>query len=345
MANNSTDIRRLMSLMESAQEPMLIEGWLTNLKNKKIKKMGQRERAEMADRLKNEWLKWLGQTNRSGTADDMDRFMRIRIGFKDQDVHQVLSSVLPDEEPQAGEPEASAAPKAQEPNAEDGVPIPKDLNRKLSDFGKVGINVEQNDNKTDPGEIVDNPRKYQMANGDWDRKKITDKLSKMPIGDKLTLGTSTFSRSVGKPENASRDMATSESIMEAEADTEVLDNDIVDDIMDASAARINDEYLLNGPVNDTNDAIADVAASGMAGRQGGTRQGRETSPNTGGPKASGQYDADEMWAILKNDFQKTKPWIESLTRKVKSASSISNMTDSDMQDLGLIAYAFLRART
>ena len=57
------------------------------------------------------------------------------------------------------------------------------------------------------------------------------------------------------------------------------------------------------------------------------------------------HNADEMWAVLKNDFQKTKPWLDSLTRKVKNSSSISEMTDSDMQDLGLIAFAFLRART
>lgn len=341
MASESERIRQLMDLLEGTTKPQILnEGWLSNLKDKKIKKLGAKERAQMADRLKSEWLKWLGQTGREGTMDDMERFMGKRIGFSPEDINHVLDIVYPGEEPEAAAPEAD---KATAPDPEDGIPLPKDLNRKLSDFGEVGIKVEPNDNKVDAGEIVDDPRKYRGANGDWDRKKISNKLAKMPIGDKLTLGSSTFSRSVGDKAEAPKSKVAAESIMEAE-ESDVLDRATVEDIMDVSAGYINDHYLLDGPRNDQADAMADVASNSklQAAGKGTTRQ---STPNTGGAKGSGQYDADEMWSILSTDFQKTKPWLASLTRKVQNAKSIGDMTDSDMQDLGLIAYAFLRART
>jgi hypothetical protein len=337
-----------MDLLEGNSKPQILnEGWVQNLRDKlgakKAQRLGNQERAEMADRLKKEYYKWLGQAGRQGTIEDLERFMAVRIGFTPEDINVVLDEVIPYEDnandEDGTEPEVEKKiktgneTKGDEWDPEEGVPIPKDLNTKLSDFAKLGVAVEVDDKKNEPGEVRDDPRKYRQSNGEWDRKKITAKLDKMPFGDKLTLGTSTFYRSKGdveKPEAV-------ESINEAE-ETDILDRETISAIMDRSAARINDEYLLNGPRNDQAAATAD-AAQQMGGKTG------RLSPNTGGSKPSGQYDAEEMWAILRNDFQKTKPWLESLTRKVKNVDSISKMTDSDMQDLGLIAFAFLRART
>lgn len=356
MANNSTDIRRLMSLVESVQEPALLEGWLTNLKNKRVKRLGDRERAEMADRLKKEWLKWLGQTGRDGNDEDMERFMRVRIGFTEQDIQVVMDKVF-DSEPKASAPaepskdqepakakaqaEPEPAPEPEE-DPDDGIPLPKDLNAKLSDFGKVGIDVEVDDNKKEPGEIVDDPRKYRQADGSWDRKKISDKLGKMPVGDKLTLGRSSFSRSVGEPQNAPSDKVAAESIMEATADVDVLDNKTVDDIMDASAAHINDEYLLNGPVNDTNDAIADMAAQQVAR---GTTSRRSNAKRD--EPASGPYDTQTMNSILKNELEIGDTKLKQITQYVKdnAGKGYGRMQPSDIDVLARIGYALLRTRT
>lgn len=355
MANNSTDIRRLMSLVESVQEPALLEGWLTNLKNKRVKRLGDRERAEMADRLKKEWLKWLGQTGRDGTDEDMERFMRVRIGFKDQDIQVVMDKVFDteptstdrpssdDEEPaKANAPAKPKAVPAPEVDPEDGIPLPTDLNTKLSDFGKVGIDVEVDDNKKEPGEIVDDPKKYFKPDGLWDRKKISDKLSKMPIGDKLTLGKSSFSRSVGEPQNAPTDKTASESITEATVDSDVLDNETVDDLMDASAAHINDEYLLNGPVNDTNDAIADMAAQRAASSSSNRRSNSKRDDSNSGP-----YDAQSMNNILKNELEIGDAKLRQITQYVKdnAGKGYGRMQPSDIDVLARIGYALLRTRT
>lgn len=331
MASESERIRQLMDLLEGNTKPMILnEGWLQNLRNKKIKKLGNKERAEMAQRLKGEWLKWLGQTGRQGTMDDMHRFMKMRIGFEDHDIDAVTHASLEPEEA----PEAEAAPA--EPNEEDGIPLPKDLNAKLSDFGEVGIKVEPKDNKVEPREIVDNPRKYQLANGDWDRKKVSAKLDKMQIGDKLTLGTSTFSRSVGEvPKN--------ESVMEAnEDDAEVLSDDVVDAIFDASAARINDEYLLNGPRNDQASAAADAAAAGLGGNRNSGRQ-----PNDRGEMPSGRYDTKEMLAILQSDLNVSRDKLKKITDHVKknTEEGYAGMQRTDVDVLARIGYALLRART
>jgi hypothetical protein len=358
VANNSSDIRRLMSLVESIQEPVLLEGWLTNLRNKRIRRLGSKERAEMANRLKQEWLKWLGQTGRQGTDDDMDRFMRVRIGFSDKDVAVVKDKVFDDSKTKAdnapsSDTEDQTPPQrkisrgneiddtkgnknnAADSDEDDGVPIPKDLNTKLSDFGKVGVDVEKNDNRKEPGEIKANPKDYRLPNGEWDREKISAQLAKMPVGDKLTLGSATFSRSIGKPQNP---QTQAESIMEADSD--VLSDEVVDDLMDASAGHINDEYLLNGPVNDTNDAIADLASQKMA--QGSSRKSADSKPTSVGP-----YDIQEMSGILKRELEIGDAKLKQITQYVKDTADkgYGRMQDSDIDVLARIGYALLRSRT
>jgi hypothetical protein len=316
--NNTGSIRRLMNLMESIHEPVLIEGWVQNLKNKRLKRLGDQERAQMADRLNKEWLKWLGQTDRQGTMEDMERFMISRIGFTEDDIASVIDPMISDED-QSNEPEASA-------------PEGKTTNQTQADFKGSDITVEPNDNKTDPNEVIDSPRKYLLSNGDWDRKKISAKLARMGVGDKLTLGSSTFTRTLGAK-------ATSESINEAN-DSKILDRATVAAIMDRSAAYINDAYILNGPQNDQDDIAADALANNLGGR----RSASNTPSGSLGKSTSGQYNAAEMYNILKTDFQKNDGWVKSVTRKVMQADSISKMTDADMHDLALLGWALTRAR-
>jgi hypothetical protein len=341
-----------MSLVESTQEPVLLEGWLTNLKNKRIRRLGSKERAEMAHRLKQEWLKWLGQTGRQGTDDDMDRFMRVRIGFSDKDVAVVKDKVFDDSKsptenkPSADSQEQSpperkiarggevASDQESADEKEDGVPLPKDLNTKLSDFGKVGIDVEKDDGKKDHGEIKADPKDYRLSNGEWDREKISAKLANMPVGDKLILGKASFSRSVGKPQNPQTNV---ESIMES--DSQVLDDDVVDELMDASAGHINDEYLLNGPVNDTADAMADLASQKMS-------QGSSSRKSSDKSTSVGPYDITEMSSILKRELEIGDSKLKQITQYVKDTADkgYGRMQDSDIDVLARIGYALLRSR-
>lgn len=345
MANNSQVIRQLMNLMESVQQPTLLEGWVDSLKGKLDRRLGEKERAEMAAKLTKEFYTWLGHSNRVGDTDDMIRFMATRIGFNNHDIQVVMQNAglegadLPDEEPeQDEEPSAPAAPQKKKKPAydpEEGVPLPDDLeNTKLSDYKDVGLEVEKSDGKIEPQEIKDDPRKYTTSNGEWDRQKIRKKLDHMPMGAKLTLGQSTFSRSLG------------ESIMEANEGA--LPRKVVKQIMDAAAAQVNDEYLYNGPERDKDGMNGTTTRSGRnnaRSQDGGEDEGvSPSSPNKPGKAASGQYDAKEMFSILKTDFQKGPAWVESLTRKVMNADTISKMSDADMQDLALLGWALVRAR-
>jgi hypothetical protein len=327
MTNQAQNIRDLMNRISGIQEgrATLMEGWVSNLKDKLNRRLGEKERDALVGRLQGEWNKWLGQTSRSGDMSDLIRFMQVRIGFTDEDIQNIkkeLSDLDASDAPQSAiEPEA---PKTQEP--QDGVPLPKDLNAKLSDFGKVGIDVEKNDNITDPGEIVDNPRKYQLPNGDWDRKKIRSKLDKMNLGDKLTLGSVSFSRTATPgPDNFYK-----ESITEAQGDP--LSRTEVNDILDLAGSYINDKYLYDGPANNANDQ-EDQAPQRSQGNQGPRIYGR-----------SGQYDAKGMNHILVQEIGMTKGRYSSIRDKAERTSSISDMTDQEMSDLSAIGYAFLRSR-
>ena len=359
MANNSDDLRRLMNLMESYQQPKLVEGWVDRLQDKLDRRLGEKERQKMANELSKEYYTWLGHSNRAGTLEDLERFMTHRVGFNDNDIKTVFDNAGLNE-PSGGseEPEAEAdadttqdkkiargheLDQGEEPEAkkgwdpEEGTPIPDDLNTKLSDYKDIG--QEPADDETDPGEIEDDPRKYKASNGDWDRKKISKKLASMPKGAKLTLGSSTFRR-VSK-DDAKDYVDARESIQEAdeaENDSGVIDRAVIKNVMDAAAAQVNDAYLYNGPERDKDHAKA-TAPRGS----GSTRTG-DASPNVPGKAGSGRYDAKEMFAILKTDFEKGPAWVESVTRKVMNAKSISEMTNNDMDDLALLGWALVRAR-
>ena len=354
MASNSERIRQLMDLLEQQAQPQyLTEGWLQNLKNKRVQKLGAKQRAEMAGRLRDEWLNWLGQTGRDGTLDDMLRFMKVRIGFQEDDIDVVLNKVMPEEPADEQEAEKTIArgepEKAKKPgyDPEDGVPLPTDLNAKLSDYAQYGIDVEKADNVEEPGEIIDDPKRYMDSSGELDRKKISKKLDTMKMGDKLTLGRHTFSRTVGDNgtkfhNDPVKGRVAQESIMEAE-ESDVLTPDEVEAFTDQIAARVNDHYFLNGPRNDQAAAMGDVAQnSKLSGAAASTKTG--ATPNQPGKSPSGQYDAKEMYNILKTDFQKGEAWVNSLTRKVMQADSVSKMSDSDMHDLALLGWALVRAR-
>lgn len=369
MANNSDELRRLMNLMETVQQPTLVEGWVDNLKTKMDRRMGEKERAKMAAELTKEYYTWLGHSKRVGALDDLERFMTHRVGFNDNDIKVVLDQAglsQPAEKPTAddaevkptkAEPAASTTKSAETPaseekpkeyDAEEGVPIPQDLNTKLSDYKDIGNGVEQTkaDNEMDPGEIKDDPRKYQAKSGEWDRSKINDKLSKMPVGAKLTLGKSTFRRVKGN--QTATDFidprAKTESINEANA--QALSRSTIRDVMDAVAAQVNDEYLYNGPERDRDGEKPVGRAAGRASADNSATDGAEKAPTTNKPgkAASGSYDAKEMFNILKVDFEKGETWVNTLTRKVMNAKSISEMADSDMQDLALLGWALVRAR-
>lgn len=363
MANNSDDIRRILNLMESVAQTTLLEGWVSNLADKfNGKSLGNKERAQMADELKKEYYQWLGQTNRSGTIDDMNRFMTHRVGFNDSDIDTVLSKAGVTAPEAEAEPEADADQKIKtgaelggkkKPgfDPEEGVPVPDNLDTKMSDFKDLGIEKTKADNKEEPQEVIDNPKKYQLAGGDWDRKKISKKLDGMPLGAKLTLGQTTFARTVGDDAtdfyNDRADGVPVESINEAAAEG-VLDKQTVAAIMDATAARVNDEYLLNGPERDK-----DINAGMAGGRNGNgngyarnqSQAGRKPSENKPGKAGSGQYDSQEMVDILKRDFdiKNAKSFVDSLTRKVMQ-NPIESMSDNDMHDLSLLGWAFIRAR-
>lgn len=391
MSNNSSDIRNLMNLLENVQktEPTLLEGWVDNLKQKIHGHLGTKERQQLAGRLQKEWSTWLGQTRRQGTLDDMERFMKIRIGFKDQDIENVLKTSgfeYGDEEPETDEPKANDTPAARqtikktnpnatsepkgEPDAEEGTPLPTDLDTKLSDYKDIKPGEQPNGSDESEAEgkpykvYQENPKNYMNGN-EWDEAKLRKRKSQLKPGEELHLGNRKFRKPWPGDESNNfvdpRTMKADESINEAETATDnatddtdvrnkVLAPDQVAEIMDASAAQINDEYLYNGPENEKKDAAAARALSQVGGRRnafrvpGAGNLGADLGPNEGGRKGSGTYDTAEMLDVLQTvNYNKSR--VPSLERKVAKATSISEMTDQDMQELALIGFAFLRART
>ena len=325
MANNSDDIRRLMNLVESIQEPILLEGWVQGLRDKlgdkKAARLGAAERAKMADRLTKEYFAWLGQTNRSGNTQDLTRFMSARIGFTDADIDAVMGSNEP-----ADNVSDTSAPEDDEPQAE---PTPE--------LEKAGVQVEPDNHEQEPDEEVDDPRQYQDNDGKWDQGKILSKLRTMPPGAKLTLGKSSFFK--GKNQK----VFNGEPIEEATA-SEVVSRKEVRSIMDRAAARINDEYLLNGPKNDQAAIAADTA-----GKTKGRPAPAAAEPKDKGKLPSGQYDVKEILYTLVNSLEVPKAHISSMTNHVamaeKSGKGFSRMTKSDQELLAKIGYAFIKSRT
>jgi len=320
VANNSDDIRRLMNLMEGIREPTLLEGWVDGLKNKIHGHLGNQQRKQMANELKKEYYTWLGQTDRRGTIDDMVRFMAYRIGFKDDDIEAVLSRIGYD---------SNEIESAEDDEEEDR---PEQTIRKGSEVQDDPEEEPESDEPKEPEEVTDDPRKYKASNGEWDRKRISARLDKLPLGTKLVLGSSKFVRSLGDKAEQ-----TAESIVEDNGSDELISKEMVNQIMDASATRVNDQYLLNGPARD--------AEAAMMTRRGRKGQG-QASPNIPNKEGSGRYDSKEMVNILKSDFQinNANSFADTLTRKVMKAPSISSLSDNDMHDLALLGWALIRAR-
>ena len=329
MTSNSENIRQLINLMESiTDEPTLVEGWVDGLKNRLSGIMGSRQQAQMAQQLSQEYYAWLGKTKRAGNVDDVMRFMTMQVGFNEDDIEHVLREVGFDYGDDAEEP------TAEEPDAEDEIEDPKSDDH--------GLSVEKSDDTIESKEVRDDPRRYRDASGEWNRKKIRAKLDKLPIGSKLTLGTSTFSRTVGDDATKFMDARGEfqEGIMEAK-DPDVLTRKVIKNIMSSIAARVNDAYLLDGPANDAAAATASAPGRGGRGQGNSDTQGSENVP---GKKGSGQYDAKEMFNILRVDFQKSESWVNTLNRKVMNARAISELSDNDMNDLALLGWALVRAR-
>jgi hypothetical protein len=218
----------------------------------------------------------------------MDRFMTHRIGFDDEDIDFVMhkAEISPEaSNDSADEKKPAPSPKTPSSTAdkEDGRPIPKDLNTKLSDYGKVG----------------------QPA------KESIDLEEKVAVGD-----------------------------------GDVLSSNVVDAIMNFSAARINDQYLYNGPENDQADAIAQATKMGLAGKAKtfGSSRDPDLGPNEGGKKPSGQYDTKEMMRAL--DAMGIKPQtVSAMLRKASMTNKPSEFTDKEKKTLAMIGFALLRSRT
>jgi hypothetical protein len=337
MSSDSQNIRNILNLLESREASEidfgpLHEGWVDNLKSKLDRRLGNKERAAMADRFTKEWYKWLGQTNRNGTKGDMVRFMEKRIGFKDEDIDEVFSNVYHEDAPEAEEADGveGAAP-AEEP--QDGRPIPKDLDTKLSDYGEVG----QKDAEPAGGRVVEINPKRIMTNGQIDDVKLRAAMDRLKPGDTLKYGNESRRK---KPQGEPDTQFYDESITEAEEDdTEVLSRQEVGDIMDTSAAIINDNYLMDGPENDA------AAAADQQAKQPGNWRQRGLGPNSGNKMASGSYDKDEANNILKI-LELPQTHVKSLTSKVsKEDVTFGQLSDKDVEDLAKVGFAILRSRT
>lgn len=341
MSNNSADLRQLMNLMESVSSPTLLEGWLDGIKHKLAGHMGRKARQEMADRFSKEWYKWLGQTRRKGTMDDMVRFMLVRVGFNQDDVKSVLSQ-FEDETgidaeaniPPSKEEQPGADPSEDDPvwDDDEGRPLPTDLNAKLSDYGTVNQVDQETVTRERSDDIVGDVRDF-MTRGKLDMNKITTKLGSMKKGQRLILGKKSYFLG----ESIKQFFEDSEDFHLSHSDIAVL--------MDLSAARVNDSYLLDGP---TNDAMAskDGTQGTSKAKDRDSRNDRDGQDpeNANITRGSGRYDPKEMIDILKSyNYPVTR--IESLSRKVNRSKSVSDMSDQDMDELSLIGYAFFHART
>lgn len=412
MANNSDDFRRLMNLMESFQEPVLLEGWVDRLAGVfNGKSMGAHERAKMAKELVGEWNKWLGQTDRTGDLEDMIRFMKMRVGFNDTDIGIVLDragiEVGGEEDEQEddaqdadadapeGQPEASKA--AAEPEDEDaldlgngydpeeGIPLPTDLNAKLNDYktGKLGGQTKapaaapaKAEPAKDEGKtVIDDPKKYILPSGEYDREKARRRLHSLPRGTKLKIGNRAYRLTVGdegdefhksSPGDSQEQHAKAgrqnqrESIGEAAMQlTDQMDRKMVKMIMDFVAAQVNDQYLLNGPERDQ-----DMEYNGYGRGSNWNRGYRRNNYQRGGPqdpdnadnrgpdateaggRGSGKYDSKLMKSVLKSELEVSDASQQSIAQKVKQQdhNGMGRMTQTDMEMLAKIGYAFLKAK-
>lgn len=334
MANNSEDIRRIMNLLEDANtsEPSILEeGVLDNLRNAINRRLGNKEREKLTSRLTQEWSKWLGQTDREGTIDDMERFMKLRIGFTEEDIDTVMRTVL---KTPAKKNDADGRDQDENPDdEEDGTPLPKDLNAKLSDYDKVH---QKSDPDADEEVVEDDPEKY-MSNGKLDNLKILQKLNNLPAGTTLKLGNREFYLE----DDVNEDIITEKgpTVLDDLADkNSVLSKQQIQDFFNKAAAYINDEYLTNatrqrsGDTAKYNDA-PDVPGRGYDGRGMRSPVGRN----------GGVYDR----SLMRDALEREGLSIHSASRllnKAQSTRSVSELSDQDMHTLAMIGYAFAKSR-
>lgn len=415
MANNSDDFRRLMNLMESFQEPVLLEGWVDRLAGIfNGKSMGAHERSQMAKELVAEWNKWLGQTDRTGDLEDMIRFMKMRVGFNDTDIGIVLDRagiVINGDEGEADDAEADSsddtpdAPQAGKADAdsedddaldldggydpEEGIPLPTDLNAKLNDYktGKLGGQTKapsaasaKSTPAKDAGKVVvDDPKKYILPSGDYDRDKARRRLHSLPKGTTLKIGDRSYRLTVGdegedffkgstedsQEQHLKANQANQRRVESINEDTmqlsDHLDRKSIKLIMDFVAAQVNDEYILNGPERDKDISYGGYGTRANWNRnyntmrsnyQRGGPQDPDNADNRGpdapeiGGRGSGKYDSQMMKNVLKRELEVSDASQQSIAQKVKQQdhNGMAHMMQSDMEILAKIGYAFLKAK-
>lgn len=319
MKSESEKIRGILNLVEDFSRPQLLnEGWLSNLADKVDRKLGKRELDRLTNRLQQEWQNWLGQTDREGNIDDMLRFMKLRIGFTDSDIETIISNALPSSDEDEEEEETDENPQ------DEKSPDEKPSNDQ-KDEKKPAEPEPQNepDDSSTPSVVKDNPRKYRKPNGEWDEEKIQQKMETLPVGTTLDLGS------------IRRKRVANESLVEQYK--EPLSTNIVNHLLRKSAAFINDQYLLNGPENDRQEAIARAASAGM---RSGSNSRRGQSSRSG----SGRYSPQDMRYEL-DQLDINRGAIDSVRRKAIRADDLSDLSARDKEVLSAIGYAFFRSRT
>ena len=332
MVNDSEAIRRYINLVESntgSGTTILSEGVLDNLRNTISNKLGSRERDKLASKLSQEWSKWLGQTDREGTLGDMVRFMKVRVGFNDDDIDGVVSSVtgnsIKGSKDQEQDNEADKDHDGDE-EEDDGRPLPKDLNAKMSDYDKVHQKLNPN---LDRDVIVDDPSKY-MTDGEIDKEKVIAKLNNLPRGSILRLGDREFDFDYG----------TNEGLIQEKDDTflgrlsgkgRILSKDTVQQLFNKAAAHINDEYL-NNPEKQKQYADAN--------REEPESHQRRRDVNN---RYTGSYDKSTMRRELEYEGLSVQA-ASRLLNKVRDARSVSDLSNQDMHTLAMIGFAFAKAR-
>jgi hypothetical protein len=387
----SEDIRKILNLLESAETPesideavellgedFLSEGWLTNFSNKMKRKMGQRELAKLSKRLNDEWHTWLGQVSRTGDLDDMKRFMKMRVGFNDKDIEQVLNDPnSPVKQQDASSPEDEKATNqsiktGHELNGGDSTEAPEAPVEKPSEpqaTSEPQSSAEPEAEKKDDGGFGDAIRAAQAKARERrtrasatapqsepaDEKRepgeviddpenymtATGKLDPKKINDKLRSMPIGDKLTLGKRTfflTPKDDSAKKESIQEAGEATDEKDKPL-------SNKEVGEILHLSAShINDEYLLNGPTNDEYYDRRDKTNFAAQSGSGNPGGPKPSGQYDPKELWDVLAaNGFSKNR--FKTLEQKVAGSKSVGDMSNDDMRQMALIGYALLRSRT
>ena len=332
MTNASNDIRQLMdrlaTLNESIEEPSpLQEGIFDGIKGMMDRRAGRKERQEMLSKLSKEWNFWLGKTDRDGTIEDMMVFLQQVVKMDKPDVAYVLDLDVADKE-EAGDQkedpadsedtksEEPAADDVEEPNEEDGIPLP-DMDAKLSDYGAVGADAK---------EVHGDPATFKLANGEWDEDRIQKKLEKLGDGKILVLGDSHFTL---EDEAEEEKVVQTESILNEYA----LNSLSKSELRDIFSSVVN-FHLDNLPTGRDSERNANYDLSGSSQTSGSASRKKDPTGDN--------YDLDKMWQIMKKDGMSSQV-VKRVMRKVADSSNVGDMTDQEMKHLSMIGYAFIKS--